>query len=59
MKTEKHLDMEIARRKQNEYNRKWRRENPDKVKEYRRRYWARKAEKDMLNESEVSKVGSN
>ena len=29
----------------NKYQREWKRDNPDKVKEYNRRYWERKAER--------------
>lgn len=59
MHVDNSLNAEIARKKRNEYQREWRKKNPDKVKAQAERYWARKAEKDMLNESEVSKVGSN
>lgn len=38
---------EAARRKVNEYNRKWRKKNPDKVKEYNDRYWEKQAAKDQ------------
>lgn len=34
---------EEARKAQREYFRKWRRENPDKVREAKRRYWEKKA----------------
>ena len=35
--------------KANKYNKEWRRKNPDKVKEYQRRYWERKAQ--LMSES--------
>lgn len=34
---------ERVRQVKREYYRNWRRANPDKVKEYQRRYWERKA----------------
>lgn len=38
-------DLETAAKKmQSEYNRKWRQENPEKVKEYNQSYWIRKAQ---------------
>lgn len=54
MVSEKQFDAEIARHKRNEYYRKWRKNNPDKVKEYNERYWAKKFEADMTKESEVN-----
>lgn len=33
-----------AREARRAYKRKWQRENPDKVKEYQRRYWEKQAE---------------
>ncbi len=41
---------ELAREKQREYLREWRRNNPDKVKEYNKRYWRKKA-LEMLKEN--------
>lgn len=32
-----------AKEARNEYARKWRQQNPDKVKQYRESYWQRKA----------------
>lgn len=32
-----------AREARNAYQRKWNKKNPDKVREYQRRYWERKA----------------
>lgn len=34
---------ERARLKRNEYNRKWRRENPERVRAINERYWLKKA----------------
>lgn len=34
---------EAAKAARREYKKKWQRENPDKVKEYQARYWAKKA----------------
>ena len=36
---------EEALRERREYYRRWREANPEKVKEYQRRYWVKKAEK--------------
>lgn len=37
---------ELARIKRNEYNRNWKRANPEKNKMYQDRYWAKKALED-------------
>ena len=42
---------ELAREKQREYLREWRKKNPDKVKEYNQRYWRKKA-LEMLKEQQ-------
>ncbi len=42
---------EIARAERLEYFRKWRAANKDKVKEANRKYWQRKAEKRLQEES--------
>ena len=42
---------ELAREKQREYQREWRMKNPDKVKEYNKRYWRKKA-LEMLKEQQ-------
>ncbi len=34
---------EKARKLRNEYQRKWKARNPDKIREYDRRYWEKKA----------------
>lgn len=41
MKKELQDAIKIAKR---EYHRKWRRDNPEKVKAYQERYWKKKAE---------------
>ena len=46
---------ELAREKQREYQREWRRNNPDKVKEYNQRYWRKKA-LEMLKESKKKDI---
>lgn len=38
---------ELAREKQREYQREWRKKNPDKVKEYNKRYWMRRALREV------------
>ena len=42
---------EKAKQKRREYIRNWRRKNADKVKEYNQRYWAKKFDRDLLNEN--------
>lgn len=44
--TDKQLE-ELAREKQREYLREWRRNNPDKVREYNQRYWRKKALEEL------------
>ena len=41
---------ELAKKIRREYQREWRKKNPDKVSEYNKRYWRRKA-LEMLKES--------
>lgn len=41
---------EIARKKRNEYMRKWRKKNKDKVKQYNKNYWKKQALKDIEKE---------
>lgn len=41
---------EAARAARNAYKRKWAKENPDKVKAATRRYWERKALKEVLSD---------
>jgi len=43
---------ELAREKQREYLREWRKRNPDKIKEYNQRYWRKKA-LEMLKENKT------
>jgi len=44
--TDKQLE-ELAREKQREYLREWRRNNPDKVREYNKSYWRRRAIREL------------
>jgi len=51
---------EAAIQKRREYKRKWNAENKDKVKQYQRTYWERKADSDRQKTAENgSKGGSN
>lgn len=43
---------EEAKEARRAYLRKWRRENPEKVREQRRRYWERKAKEMQEQEKE-------
>ena len=36
-----------AKRLQAEYHKKWRKKNPDKVKAINKRYWLKKAQKEL------------
>lgn len=49
--SEKELSQE-AKEARRAYLRKWRRENPEKVKEQKRRYWERKAQEIQEEEEE-------
>ena len=49
--SEKELSQE-AKEARRAYLRKWRRENPEKVKEQKRRYWERKAQEIHEEEEE-------
>lgn len=40
-----------AREARNKYMREWRRKNREKVKQYQRKYWERKAQKETINEA--------
>ena len=42
------------RERLNEYRRNWRRENPDKVRQYNEDYWKHKAEGGDVSESETN-----
>lgn len=42
-----------------EYARQWRARNPDKVKDYERRKWERKAEQMRLQRAEVAVCGES
>lgn len=39
-----------ARRERNEYMRRWRRDNPDKVRQYQETYWSRKSASERQKE---------
>lgn len=43
----------MARKLQREYLREWRRKNKDRVRESNRRYWERKAARQMEQEEEA------
>lgn len=47
-----------AREARRDYKRKWQRDNKDKVKEYQRRYWERKAKENQADEAVQDKEGS-
>lgn len=47
--TDKELER-LAKDKRNEYQRKWRKENPKKVKEYAQRHWTKKALEELEGE---------
>jgi len=44
---------ELAKAERREYFRKWRADNPDKVKQHNSNYWRKRAEK-RLNEQQLS-----
>ncbi len=46
---------ELALEARRKYYREWRRNNPDKVREYRKRYWRKKA-LEMLKESKKKDI---
>ena len=46
---------ELAREKQREYLREWRKRNPDKVREYNERYWRRRALRELKENNMISK----
>ena len=41
-----------AKAAKNEYYRRWRARNPDKVRESNRKYWENKVKKEALNDGE-------
>lgn len=43
-----------ARRERNEYMRRWRRDNPDKVRQYQERYWCKSASERKKSEESGS-----
>lgn len=50
-KTEAEILAEKAKELQREYNRRYRQENPEKIREIRRRYWERKAKEALEAEA--------
>lgn len=42
-----------AKELQRQYLKKWRKQNPEKVKKYNRDYWIRKAEKERKNNEPI------
>ena len=48
--------VKAAKKARNEYARKWRAENPDKVREANLRYWARRAEREAAAQQEYEEV---
>lgn len=49
-KKKKRVLSEAAKQQRREYQRKWRAENPDKVREIQRRYWEKQAVKNQNSE---------
>lgn len=54
--TEKDIK-EMARKKKNEYQRKWRKNNPEKVREHQNNYWERLALKEMEGKAIEKGIG--
>ena len=55
LKEGEHMEMtNAAREAQNAYKRAWNARNPDKNKEYQRRYWAKKAKEMDLSRQETA-----
>ena len=48
--------VKTAKKARNAYARKWRKENPDKVREINLRYWARRAEREEAAQKEQTEV---
>lgn len=46
-----------AKKSRNEYYRRWRAANPEKVKEKNRRYWERRAEREKEDHDEPTDNG--
>ncbi len=44
---------EIAREERRQYFKRWRKKNPDKVRENNRRYWKRRAAKRIQSQKET------
>ena len=43
---------ELAKKIRREYQREWRKKNPDKVKEYNQSYWRRRALRELKEQQE-------
>ena len=50
MSAKKSKLLEKARQAKNEYQRQWRKKNPEKVKQYQESYWIRKVQEVELSE---------
>jgi len=48
-----------ARRERNEYMRRWRRDNPDKVRQYQEAYWSRKSASERKKSEESGSCDEN
>jgi len=49
---------EAAKQARRDYKRKWNAENKDKVKQYQRTYWERKADSDRQKTAEIGRQGA-
>lgn len=49
---------EAAKQARRDYKRKWNAENKDKVKQYQRTYWERKADSDRQKSAEIGSKGA-
>lgn len=49
---------EQAKKAQREYQRRWRQEHPDKVRQYAERYWERKAQENNHTTETTSVIGN-
>ena len=48
-----------ARRERNEYMRRWRRDNPDKVRQYQEAYWSKKSASERQKAAESGSGDEN
>lgn len=48
-----------ARRERNEYMRRWRRDNPDKVRQYQEAYWSKKSASERKKSEENGSCDEN